>query len=115
MYFVETQDNLRLYLKTYHASTCCIKCSYYNVYMYYVFNICILRHTCYLQNEVFFLRIKRARKNVMTNRLVCSLKVKKITFRQCGWFIKKKFSTGRYAGNIDTFFGLRWMSEKQHS
>ena len=54
--------------------------------------------------KFFFLRIKRARKNVMTNRLVCSLKVKKITLRQCGWFIKKKFSTGRYAGNIDTFF-----------
>ena len=25
----------------------------------------------------------------MTNRLVCSLKVKKITFRQCAQFIKK--------------------------
>ena len=52
----------------------------------------------------FFLRIKRARKNVKTNRLVCSLKVKKITLRQCGRFIKKKISPGRYAGNIDTFF-----------
>ena len=40
----------------------------------------------------------------MTNGLVCSLKVKKITLRQCGRFIKKKFSPGRYAGNIDTFF-----------
>ena len=47
--------------------------------------------------------MKRARKNVMTNRLVCSLKVKKITLRQCGRFIKKKID-GHYAGNINTFF-----------
>ena len=40
----------------------------------------------------------------MTNRLVCSLKVKKITLRQCDRFIKKQFSPGRSAGNIDTFF-----------
>ena len=54
--------------------------------------------------KLFFLRIKHARKNVMTNRLVCSLKVKKITLRQCSRFIKKKFSPGRYTRNIDTFF-----------
>ena len=35
------------------------------------------------------LRIKRARKNVMTNRLACSLKVKKIPLRQWGQSIKK--------------------------
>ena len=45
-----------------------------------------------------------ARKNKMTDRFLCLLKVKKITLRQRGWFIKKKFSPGRYAGNIDTFF-----------
>ena len=53
MYFVKTQDNLCLYLKTYHASTCCIKCSHYNVYIYYVFNICILCHEYYLQNDKY--------------------------------------------------------------
>ena len=45
-----------------------------------------------------------ARKNVMTDRFMCSLKVKKITLIQCGWFIKKKILPSRYAGNINTFF-----------
>ena len=32
-----------------------------------------------MKHEIIFLRIKRAIKNVMTNRLMCSLQVKKIT------------------------------------
>ena len=51
------------------------------------------------------MRIKCARKNIMTNRLVYSLKVKKITLRQCGQFIKKNFHPAATPETSILFFG----------
>ena len=42
----------------------------------------------------------------MTNRLMCSLKVKKITLRQCGRFIKKIFHVAATPETSILFLGL---------